>query len=157
MNRSAAVVLILALTACVGATLMQQRAGERTGAAPAVGGGAQDPIDQRQIMDLAVVRGPADLGERALTHARTVVGFGARHSGKTATPGWTQQIDYIAGELKRLGIQTELDTWTDEREGIAFTNVIATITGTREERLVLACHHDTKCTHGHAEPEHNFD
>jgi len=158
MNRSAAAVLILALAACVGATLVQQRAAERTGAGPvATAGGAQDPIDQRQPMELAVARGPADLGERALAHARTIVGFGARHSGKAATPGWTQQIDFITGELRRLGIPTELDTWTDEHEGIAFTNVIATITGAREERLVLACHHDTKCTQGHAEQEHNFD
>lgn len=157
MNRSAAALLILALAACVGATLVQQRAAERGGAPAAATAGAQDPIDQRQVMDLAVVRGPADLGDRALAHARTIVGFGARHSGKSATPGWTQQIDYIKGELQRLGIPTELDTWTDEHEGIAFTNVIATIAGAREERLVLACHHDTKCTQGHTEPEHNFD
>ena len=116
MNRSAAALLILALAACVGATLVQQRAGER-GAAPAAAAGAQDPVDQRQVMELAAVHGPADLGERALAHARAIVDFGARHSGKTTTPGWTQQIDYIAGELKRLGIRTELDTWTDEREG----------------------------------------
>src|SRR5262245_13281042 len=106
MSRSAAAVLILALAACVGATLVQQRqqsAAERGGAGvPAAG--AQDPIDQQRPMELAAVRGPADLGERALAHARTIVGFGARHSGKTATPGWTQQIDYIKGELQRLGI-----------------------------------------------------
>ncbi len=163
MSRTAAAtVLIFALAACFGAALIprgvrQQGSGQPTPATATPSSlQAQDPIDQRQPLDLTAVPAPLDLGERAFEHAQTLVGFGPRHAAKAPTPGWSKQIDYIAAELGRHGIVAELDTWTDRRELLTFTNIIATIPGTHPERIVLACHHDTKCTQGHLEPEHNF-
>jgi glutaminyl-peptide cyclotransferase len=41
-------------------------------------------------------------------------------------------------------------------ELLTFTNLSVTIPGKVKDRIVIACHHDTKCTSGHADPEHNF-
>ena len=48
------------------------------------------------------------------------------------------------------------DTWTDRKELITFTNLWTSIPGKKLERIVIACHHDTKCTQGHADPQNNF-
>src|SRR5262245_48735996 len=159
MNRIAvAAGLIAVLAACFGASLARH---QQTGGAGAGGGAAaaQDerPIDQGATVAVEPVRAPTDLGQRALDHGKALATYGARHSGASPTPGWSRQLDYITGELQKCGLEPVRDAWTEEREGIAFTNVSATIRGRRPERIVLACHHDTKCTQGHADPAHNFD
>src|SRR5439155_11115004 len=87
---------------------------------------------------------------------RALVGLGQRHSGTTPTPGWSQQLDYVAAELQRGGLEVKRDTWTDRNELITFANVTALLPGLRKDRIVLACHHDTKCTQGHKDPARNF-
>jgi Zn-dependent M28 family amino/carboxypeptidase len=99
------------------------------------------------------MKAPPQVGEQAFEHARTLVGFGPRYAG---VPGWTQQLDHIQKTLEGAAIAVRRDTWTDRKERITFTNLIATIPGKRRERIVLACHHDTKCTTGHADSKHNF-
>lgn len=155
MSRSGAALALtlLGLAACLGAALASQpRGGGRLG-----GGGLPTPqgqeIDKRAVEKLDAVRAPADLGEKAFAHARTLVGFGQRHPG---TPGWSRQLDHIESTLKGLGLAVVRDTWTDRKERITFTNLSATIPGKRRDRIVLACHHDTKCMQGHPDPEHNF-
>ena len=111
------------------------------------------PIDREDALALAASPAPDGVGDRAMDHCRALVAFGPRYFGR---PGWSQQLDYIVDELERSGVSTERDTWTDRRELITFSNVIATIPGRRPERVVLACHHDTKCTTGHPIDAHNF-
>ncbi|MFN3241303.1 MAG: M28 family peptidase [Planctomycetota bacterium] len=124
---------------------------ESTGQTPIV---RQKPaIDQSKTLELDAVRAPEGLGGRAFAHARKLVSFGPRYAGQ---PGWSKQLDYIVAELKAHGIEARRDTWTDRKELITFSNVSATIPGKRKQRIVLACHHDTKCTTGHEDPEHNF-
>ena len=121
------------------------------------GGGHADgrglPIDREDVLALAPSPAPDGVGDRAMDHCRELVGFGPRYSGR---PGWSQQLDYIVDALARAGVATARDTWTDRRELITFSNVIATIPGRRPERIILACHHDTKCTTGHPDDAHNF-
>jgi Zn-dependent M28 family amino/carboxypeptidase len=145
MQRSAVFVSLGAvLVACFGASLY------RSTKQPAAGQ-TQEP---RPVRPLPKQKAPADLGERALAHVRAVVAFGARHPG---TEGWRRQLDYIEAELGRLGLTPRRDTWTDRKELVTFTNVMATIAGNRKERILLACHHDTKCTQNHTDPAYNFD
>ena len=138
------------LAACLGAALATQPSGRAPDGFRAPQG---EEIDKRAVEKLAVVRAPQDLGERAFAHARTLVGFGQRHPG---TPGWSKQLDHIESTLKGLGLAVARDTWTDRKERITFTNLSATIPGKRRERILLACHHDTKCMQGHPNPQHNF-
>lgn len=137
------------LAACIGAAM----AGHHLAAAPAQQRQQQAAIDRRQPPVLAAVRAPAGLGEEAFEHVRSIVGFGPRHPG---TPGWSQQLDYIERQLQGHGLAVVRDTWTDRKELLTFTNVSAVIPGRRPERIVLGCHHDTKCTQGHPDAEHNF-
>jgi hypothetical protein len=113
----------------------------------------QPAIDRRQTLSLRAVRAADGLGQEAFEHARTIVGFGPRNPG---TPGWSQQLEYIERQLQGHGLSVRRDTWTDRKELITFTNLSAVIPGRRKERIVLACHHDTKCTLGHPDPAHNF-
>ena len=113
----------------------------------------QPAIDQTQTTQLDVKKVPADFSEQAFRHVRALVDFGPRYYGQ---PGWSKQLDYIEMTLKQAGIETKRDTWTDRKELITFSNITATIPGQREERIVLGCHHDTKCTTGHPDQNHNF-
>ncbi|MBX3461626.1 MAG: M28 family peptidase [Planctomycetes bacterium] len=140
----------IGLVACIGAAV----AGGGFAATPAPERpAAQQTIDKRATTPLPPVRAPADLGDEAFAHVRALTGFGPRHSG---TPGWSQQLDYIERHLRALGLEVRRDTWTDRKELLTFTNLSAVIPGRRPERIVLACHHDTKCMQGHADPAHNF-
>ena len=145
------------LAACLGVTLTQRDAAgggvAAAGQRPGEDRFAQTEIDQGKVLPLTAVRAPAGTGEKALDHVRTLVGFGPRYSG---TPGWSQQLEHITAELQRLGLTVQRDTWTDRKELKTFTNLSARIEGKRKDRIVLACHHDTKCTTGHADPAHNF-
>ena len=162
MSRAAtAAFLILALAACFGAGLAHQRARAATPqpASPQEQGfepRVQPQIDQDDVEPLEAVRAPTDLGERAYEKLRTIVGFGPRHTAATPTPGWSKQLDYIENELVAAGLKPTRDTWTDRKELLTFSNISAVIPGRSKERVVLACHHDTKCTQGHSDPRRNF-
>lgn len=155
MRAATAIALSLGvLGACLGAALATRHAPDR----PRPPQRSTRPpehqaVDKQQVLPLAPVRAPADLGERAFAHAATIVGFGPRHPG---TPGWSQQLGYIERTLRDLGLEVRRDTWTDRKELITFTNLAASIPGARRERIALGCHHDTKCTQGHPDPAHNF-
>ena len=156
----AALTLTACLSACQGAETISSGRPSSTARRPSTR--SQDPpavvrqkpaVDKLRPMDLVAIRAPAALGEQAFAHARALVAFGPRYAGR---PGWSKQLDYITATLAEHGIVAERDTWTDRKELLTFSNVRATIPGSRAERIVLACHHDTKCTTGHEDPEHNF-
>jgi hypothetical protein len=152
----ATAIVICGLAACFGASLATRGGGPAERAAGTQGTqdrGRDAPIDQSRRLPLPCVRAPAGIGERAMEHVRALTAFGPRNPG---TPGWSQQLEYIANELGRNGFTATRDTWTDRKELITFTNVSATIPGAMKERIVLACHHDTKCMQGHPDPKHNF-
>jgi len=161
MRWSAIIVLAIGcFGACLGVALQTQQNGKANGNGAGTGGTGDRQelafhpvVDKQKTLDLTPVRAPAQLGERAYEHVRKLVGFGPRYTGM---PGWSQQIDYIVAELKERGVEAKTDSWMDRRELKRFTNVTATIPGKNAERIVLACHHDTKCTTGHDNPEHNF-
>jgi len=148
-------ILLLAiggLGACLGAALATQAQQENEHQeTPPVR--INPAIQKSEVIPLEPKRAPAYLGEKAFLHVNSLVALGPRYSGQ---PGWSKQLDYIDSHLKKLGIATRRDTWTDRKELITFTNISATIPGKQKERILLACHHDTKCTTGHADPKHNF-
>lgn len=160
MNRPLAAILVLVLAACFGASLAQKARGgggaspQRPGAAPAPK--LQAAIDQDDVLALTAMQAPSDFGVRAMAHLKAITDFGPRHTATIPTPGWTQQLDYICDHLAKAGLVVERDTWTDRKELLTFTNVRAVVKGKQKERLVLACHHDTKCTQGHSDPSRNF-
>lgn len=149
-------VLLLAiggLGACLGAALSQQEQKPSQPDENPYQVRIQPAIDQSKTIPLEVKRLPSYFGQEAFLHAQTLVTFGPRYFGQ---PGWSKQLDYIDATLKQAGIETKRDTWTDRKELITFSNITATIPGKRKERIVLACHHDTKCTTGHPDKSHNF-
>ncbi|MCA8976886.1 MAG: M28 family peptidase, partial [Planctomycetes bacterium] len=157
---------LFVLAACFGAVIGSRGGGAgRTVATQdtaATGGGqgaeAKPAIDKKRRQSLQPVRAPDDLGATAYGHIERLVSFGPRHAADpVGRPGWTQQIAYIEQEFERLGLRVARDTWTDRKELITFSNLSVTIPGTRKDRIVIACHHDTKCTTGHPAAEHNFD
>jgi len=137
----------IGLVACIGAAV----AGHHLASARPQE--VQSAIDQRATIPLAPVPAPAGLGDEAFEHARVITGFGPRNPG---TPGWSRQLEYIERQLQSHGLTVTRDTWTDRKELITFTNLSAVIPGRRPERIVLGCHHDTKCMQGHEDPAHNF-
>lgn len=153
MRRITVITLVITvLAACIGASLSRG-----TVPWPQQDPGKQEqPIDQKVRLPLTALRAPAGLGGKALERVRTLCDFGPRNPGNPAAPGWSKQLEYIANELQKAGLTVKRDTWTDRKELITFTNLSVTIPGTRKERIVLACHHDTKCTSGHADPANNF-
>lgn len=151
VKKTLATAVVMALCACFGATLARHGQRPQRALAPT----AQDPagLDQRP---LPPAWAPEGLGERALARMAELCAMGPRHTGKEPTPGWSRQLDYIEKALAQAGLEPKRDVWTDRRELLTFTNVWARVEGKRKDRIVLACHHDTKCTQGHAEPERNF-
>lgn len=115
----------------------------------------QDPDrpNLRQTLELEVVEPPADLGQTAYDHCATIVGFGERYVG---SKGWDNAVLYIRRELKKLDLNPISDRWAVEAEKLQFHNVHVTIPGTSDDRIVIGCHHDTKCTTGHPDPAHNY-
>ena len=150
-SRTRSIILLGLIAGIAGLAFALQRARRDQRSAPMLQYGR--PVDRSAAPTLTPVRAPADLGERAMQHCRTLVGFGPRYFGQ---PGWSQQLSYIVKTLSALGISAERDTWTDRRERITFSNVRARIPGRQRDRILLACHHDTKCTTGHPIPQQNF-
>ncbi|MGK0351676.1 MAG: acetylornithine deacetylase/succinyl-diaminopimelate desuccinylase-like protein, partial [Planctomycetota bacterium] len=135
------------LGACIGAAIATQNQD------PNGGSSNQDPnqqivrikpsIDQTKTIPMEPQTVPSYFGEKAFLHVQSLVAMGPRYFGQ---PGWSKQLTYIEQQLKKAGIATKRDTWTDRRELITFSNISATIPGKSKQRIVLACHHDTKCT-----------
>ncbi len=97
---------------------------------------------------------PADLGQQAFAHVEKLVAMGPRHAG---TKGWQKSVDYIAAELARLGLAVQRDRWTEPDERVEFENLVATLPGSSRDRILIACHHDTKRCTGHADAARNFE
>lgn len=155
---TAMAVVLLGLGACLGAALVTRENANQTPpkapqSPPPLDLKYQPEVDKKKIEPLKPAPAPADFGDRAFAHVRTLTGFGVRTPG---SPGWTKQLEYIETTLRGAGLAVQRDTWTDRKELLTFTNLSATIPGKKKERIVLACHHDTKCTTGHADPAHNF-
>ena len=96
---------------------------------------------------------PKDIGRRAYDHVSKLVAMGPRHTGSL---GWHLSIAYIKQEIEKLGLQYHRDRWTDPDENLTFENIWVTFKGRSDDRILLACHHDTKKCTGHDDPDYNF-
>lgn len=96
---------------------------------------------------------PADFASRAFRHAARLCSFGPRYPG---SPGHARAIRYVEQELRRAGLEPELDRFAVPAEKLVLTNVSATIPGRHRDRILIGCHHDTKRFEGHADPAKNF-
>jgi len=105
--------------------------------------------------------GPID-GAAALRHVESLVSFNPRHAG---SPGARRSAEYLHAQLEAMGIEAEIQEWTDPRfkgddgEPMVLRNVIGKIPGPEADLpiLMFGAHYDTKKTVGHSEPERNFD
>lgn len=113
--------------------------------------------------------GPID-GTAARAHVERLVGFNPRHAG---SEGARESAEYLHGQLVELGIEAEIQQWTDPRfkgddgESMVLRNVIGRIPAAAEagvaaaERetpiLMFGAHYDTKKTQGFDQPERNFE
>lgn len=154
MRATTAMALVLgALGACLGAAMVAREQDKKAAASTPACTTQGPAVDKGKVEKLTPVQAPAGFGDEAFAHLKAIVDFGVRTPG---SPGWSKQLEYIDQTLRAAGLEVRRDTWTDRRELLTFTNLSATIPGKSKERIVLACHHDTKCASGHKEPEHNF-
>ena len=82
-------------------------------------------------------------GERALEEVRAFVELGPRDSG---TPGAEKAALYLRDRLRELGVEAELQEFTDLTPigELTFRNVLGRIPGTGRRILLLGSHYDTK-------------
>jgi len=82
-------------------------------------------------------------GLAALQHVSRLVELGPRPAG---SPANARARDYIASELRKLGVETRLETFTaDTPHGkLAMANVVAVLPGRRREAILIGGHYDTK-------------
>ena len=82
-------------------------------------------------------------GARAWEHLRRQVAIGPRPAG---SPAIAQTRRYLTDQLSMLGLAAREQAFTGDtpRGPIPMVNLIATITGRRPERIVIATHYDTK-------------
>jgi glutaminyl-peptide cyclotransferase len=80
---------------------------------------------------------------RAWEHLRQIVAIGPRPSG---SPALEQTRKYIKDQLAAVGVTASEQTWDDQTplDKVRMVNLVATIPGTRRERIVIAGHYDTK-------------
>ena len=94
-------------------------------------------------------------GAQAWKDLETMVGIGARPAG---SPGMAKQIEYITGELKKVGLEAKVEKFVSEVPVTTFTpegklnfeNVYADLEGTQGKdspMVILATHMDTKFLH----------
>lgn len=88
-------------------------------------------------------RPPAFDSERAFAHLRDLVAIGPRVSG---TPANAQTRQYIIKTLAGLGIKAREQSFQAKTPigPVSMANVIATIPGSRPDRIAIASHFDTK-------------
>jgi acetylornithine deacetylase/succinyl-diaminopimelate desuccinylase-like protein len=82
-------------------------------------------------------------GAAALRHVDRLVAIGPRVAG---TPGGARARAYITGELKRLGVKTDIRAFeADTPHGrMALANIVAVVPGRRRDVILLGGHYDTK-------------
>jgi glutaminyl-peptide cyclotransferase len=82
-------------------------------------------------------------GAAALRHVERLVAIGPRVAG---SPGGERARAYIVGELKKLGLEPEVQPFeADTPHGrLRMANVIVKLPGRRPDVIVLAGHYDTK-------------
>jgi glutaminyl-peptide cyclotransferase len=82
-------------------------------------------------------------GAAALRHVERLVAIGPRVAG---SPGAERARAYIVGELRRLGIEPEVQSFeaTTPHGRMRMANIIARLPGRRSDVIVLAGHYDTK-------------
>ncbi|HLH05249.1 MAG TPA: M28 family peptidase [Bryobacteraceae bacterium] len=82
-------------------------------------------------------------GTAALAYTRRAVSFGERPSGSDALK---HTRDWIVGELKPLGGQLQLDSFTGQTPAgpVAMANILLTFPGSSGKRIVVSGHYDTK-------------
>ncbi len=82
-------------------------------------------------------------GDRALYEVQGLVHLGARDAG---TPGGARAAHYLRDRLQQLGLDAELDTFTNRTPvgNRTFHNVIGRLPGTRPGLIILGSHFDTK-------------
>lgn len=95
---------------------------------------------------VAVAQAPAPPrvdGAAALRHVERLVAIGPRVAG---SPGAERARAYIVGELRRLGIEPEVQSFeaTTPHGRMRMANIIARLPGRRSDVIVLAGHYDTK-------------
>jgi Zn-dependent M28 family amino/carboxypeptidase len=80
---------------------------------------------------------------RAYEHLRQIVSIGPRPAG---SPGIARAREYIIAQLKALGIPVAQQAWVAKTPigDVPMVNLIATIPGTRKERIAITGHYDTK-------------
>ena len=80
---------------------------------------------------------------RAWDHLRRLVAIGPRPSG---SPAIEQTRQYLKDQLAAVGVSVTEQVWDDQTpiDKVHMVNLIATIPGTRKERIVIAGHYDTK-------------
>jgi len=80
---------------------------------------------------------------RAWEHLRQLVAIGPRPSG---SPAIEQARKYLRSQLAAVGLTAVEQTWEDQTpiDTVRMVNLVATIPGTRRERIVFAGHYDTK-------------
>ena len=80
---------------------------------------------------------------RAYEHLRRIVGIGPRPAG---SPGSAQTRDYIIEQLKALGIPVVQQSFVAKTPigVIPMVNLVATIPGSRKDKIAITGHYDTK-------------
>ena len=80
---------------------------------------------------------------RAWEHLRQLVAIGPRPSG---SPAIEQSRRYIKDQLAAAGVSVAEQAWDDTTPlgKVRMVNLVATIPGTRKERVIVAGHYDTK-------------
>jgi glutaminyl-peptide cyclotransferase len=85
---------------------------------------------------------------RAYDHLRAIVGIGPRPAG---SPALEATRKYIREQLGAVGVKVADQTWDAStpvawagKPQVRMTNLVATIPGTRPERIVFGGHYDTK-------------
>lgn len=99
--------------------------------------------------------GPID-GGQAMAHVRAMVAFGPRPFGSEAL---AKTADYLAGEVKKLGLEMKRHEVLHEKEKKTIRNLYLQIDGDDPGNgpiLMFGAHYDTKLAEGHADAAHNI-
>ena len=90
----------------------------------------------------AQAAGPVD-ATRAWDELKQLLSFGPRPAGSAAND---RTRAHILRRMEELGLEARAQTFTDQTVfgPVEFGNVIATLPGTRQERIIIASHFDTK-------------